>query len=196
MDNFISTSYGPQFCVTHKCISKNDQEISKTDNPENIFKEKDHECFRKARHKELYDSIRGEIMFCKDCEQNILSTDIVNQSLKRWTDTVIQGTRAQDNWPDTIISLSPFLYHMSGGCALESDPFWGNNCIRKTLLKYRFEEHSTSHSSSCFKKDCECRFRHPFMATPSTSMFIHFPNVVVVNGEEDKTIWVYLEEQF
>ncbi len=51
IDNFISTSYGSQFCVTHKCISKNDQEISKTDSPENIFKEKDPECFRKARHK-------------------------------------------------------------------------------------------------------------------------------------------------
>ncbi len=41
IDNFISTSYGPEFCVTHKCISENDQEISKTDIPENIFKEKD-----------------------------------------------------------------------------------------------------------------------------------------------------------
>ncbi len=27
-------------------------------------------------------------------------------------------------------------------------------------------------------------------------MFIHSPNVVVVDGEEDKTIWVYLEERF
>ncbi len=36
INNPISTSYGPQFCVTHKCISKNDQELSKTDIPENI----------------------------------------------------------------------------------------------------------------------------------------------------------------
>ena len=33
IDNFISTSYGPQFRVTHKCIGKNDQEISKTEIP-------------------------------------------------------------------------------------------------------------------------------------------------------------------
>ena len=45
IDNLISTSYGPQFCITHKCISKSDDEISKTDIPENIFKEKDSECF-------------------------------------------------------------------------------------------------------------------------------------------------------
>ena len=98
-------------------------------------------------------------MFCEDCEQTISTTDIINQSLKRWKGNVIQGIRAQDNRPDTVIPLSParldmaaytFLYHMNGGCALELDPFWGNNCIRKTLLKYRFEEHSASHSTSCF----------------------------------------------
>ncbi len=100
-------------------------------------------------------------MFCKDCEQTISTTDIVNQSLKRWKGTVIQGIRAQDNRPDTIIPLSParldmaaytFSYHMNGGCALESDPFWGNNCIRETMLKYRFDKHSASHSASCLKK--------------------------------------------
>jgi hypothetical protein len=45
IDNLISTSYGPQFCVTRKCISKSDQELLKTDILENIFKEKDHDCF-------------------------------------------------------------------------------------------------------------------------------------------------------
>ena len=106
-------------------------------------------------------------MFCKDCEQTISTTDIINQSLKRWKGNVIQGIRAQDNRPDTVIPLSParldmaaytFLYHMNGGCALESDPFWGNNCIRETLLKYRFEEHSASHSASCFKKAASVGF--------------------------------------
>ena len=107
IDNLISISYGPQFCVTHKCIIENDQEISKTDLPEYIFKETDPECFQNARHKELYDNIRVGIMFCKSCEQTISTTDIVNQSLKRLKDTVIQGTRAQDNRSDTIIPLSP-----------------------------------------------------------------------------------------
>ena len=53
IDNLISTSYGPQFCVTHKCKDDNDQETLKNYIPENIFNEKDPECFRKARHKEL-----------------------------------------------------------------------------------------------------------------------------------------------
>ncbi len=70
-------------------------------------------------------------MFCQDCEQTISTTDIVNQTLKWWKDTVIWGARAQDKWPDTNIPFSPewldmaaynFSYHMNGGCALESAP--------------------------------------------------------------------------
>jgi hypothetical protein len=119
-------------------------------------------------------------MFCQDWEQPISTTEIVNQSLKRWKDTVIQGARAQDKWPDTNIPLSPerlsmaaytFSYHMNGGCALESDPFGGHKDIRETLLKYRFEEHSACLCALCFKKGCECRFLFPFMSTPST--YIH-----------------------
>jgi hypothetical protein len=73
-------------------------------------------------------------MFCQDCEQPISTTDVVNQSLKQWKDTVIQSARAQDKWLDTNIPLSPerlvmaaytFSYHMNGGCALESEPYKG-----------------------------------------------------------------------
>ena len=81
-----------------------------------------------------------------------------------------------------------FLYHMNGGCALESDPFWGNNCIRETLLKYRFEVHSASHSASCFKKGCECRFLHPFTLTPST--YIHEDRG---NNNINETFWFCLD---
>jgi hypothetical protein len=35
-----------------------------------------------------------------------------------------------------------FLYYMNGGCLTETDPFWGNNNVWETLLRYRFEEHS------------------------------------------------------
>jgi hypothetical protein len=102
-------------------------------------------------------------MFCQDCEHTIFTTEIVNQSLKRWKDTVIQGARAQDKLLDTNIALSPesldmaaypISYHMNGGGTLESDPFGGHNNIRKTLLIYRFEEHSACHCVSCFKKGC------------------------------------------
>jgi hypothetical protein len=37
-------------------------------------------------------------MLCQDYEQTISTTEIVNQSLKRWKDTVIQGARAITGW--------------------------------------------------------------------------------------------------
>jgi hypothetical protein len=40
IDNLISTSYGPQFCVTHKCKDDNDQETLKNDIPKNIQRER------------------------------------------------------------------------------------------------------------------------------------------------------------
>ncbi len=132
-------------------------------------------------------------MLCQDCEQPISTTDIVNQSLKRWKDTAIQGARAQDKWPDTHVPLSPerlymaaytFSYHMNGGCALELDPFWGHNNTHKTLLKYRFEGHSACHCALCFKKSCKCRFLFPFMSTPST--YIHEDRGDSNNNE---TLW-------
>ena len=97
IDNVVSTSYGPQFCITHKCIGEKDQETLKTGIPENLFKEKEPECFHQARHKKLCNNIRGDIMFCQNCEQTISITDIVNQSLKRWKDAVIWGTRVQES---------------------------------------------------------------------------------------------------
>jgi len=87
------------------------------------------------------------------------------------------GYKAQDNWPDTNIPLSPerldmaaytYFYHMNEGCALATDPCWGNKNICETLLKYRFEEHSDCHCPLCFKIGCECRFIFPFMSTPCT----------------------------
>jgi hypothetical protein len=90
----LNTSYGPQFCITHKCFVEKDQETLKTDIPESIFKEKEPDWLRQARHKELCNDIRGGIMFCQDCEQTISTIEIVNRSLKWWKDTVIQGARA------------------------------------------------------------------------------------------------------
>jgi hypothetical protein len=90
--------------------------------------------------------------------------------LKWWKDTVIQGATAQDKWLNTNIPISPerlamaaytFSYHKNEGCALKSDPFLGHKDIRKTLLRYRFEEHSACHCASCFKKGCEFRFLLP-----------------------------------
>ncbi len=201
IDNVVSTSYGPQFCITHKCIGEKDQETSKTGIPESLFKEEEPDCLCWARHKDLCNDIGGGIIFCQDCEQPISTTDIMNQSLKRWKDTVIQeGARAQDKRPDTNISLSPerldmaaytFSYHMNGGCALESDPFWGHNDIPETLLKYRFEEHSACHCALCFKKGCKYRFLFPFMSTCST--YIHEDRG---DNNNNETLWFCLKGSF
>jgi hypothetical protein len=107
IDKVVSTSYGPQFCITHKCIGEKDQEKLKTGIAESLFKEKEPTWLRWARHKDSCKVIVGGIMFCQDCEQTMSTTDIANQSLKRWKDTVIQGARAHDKRPDTNIPLSP-----------------------------------------------------------------------------------------
>ncbi len=44
IDNVVSTSYGTQFCITHKCIGEKDQETLKTGIPESLFKEKEPDC--------------------------------------------------------------------------------------------------------------------------------------------------------
>ena len=97
-------------------------------------------------------------MFCPDCNQTVSSIDIVNNALQSWKDCLIPSNRAQHNRPDTMIPLSKerldmaaytFSYHMNEGCLTETNPFWGNSNVRETLLRYRFEEHSISHSASC-----------------------------------------------
>jgi hypothetical protein len=112
----------------------------------------------------LHDEVKGGIMYCPDWNETISTVDIVNKALQRWKDCLFPGDRMQHNRPDTVIPLSQerfemaactFSYHMNEGCVLESNSFWGNISVRETLLTYRFEEHSFSHSASCFKKGCE-----------------------------------------
>jgi hypothetical protein len=64
---------------------------------------------------------------------------------------------------------------------------WGHNNTCKTLLKYRFEEHSACHCASCFKKGCDCRFLFPFMSTLST--YIHEDRG---DNNKNETLWFCL----
>ena len=136
-------------------------------------------------------------MYCAECNKTMSTVDIVNNSLKRWRDTVLSNERTRHNRPDTNIPLSParldmaaytFSYHMNGGCALEQDCFWGNMHVQETLLKHRFEEHSSCHSGSCFKKGCECRFLFPYMSTSCT--YIHEDKG---DNNKNKTLWYSLD---
>ncbi len=78
----------------------------KVDVPKNLLSEKDPTILQRARHKELYDEVKGGIMFYPDCEQTVSSIDIVNKVLQRWKDCLIPGDRAQHNRPDIMIPLS------------------------------------------------------------------------------------------
>ena len=151
------------------------QKQSKTDTPENIFKEKEPDSFCWAWHKELCNDIIGDLMFCQDCKQTISTTDIVNQSLKRWKDYAIPGIRAQDNRPDTNIQLSPerldmaaynYLYHMNEGCILESDPFWGNKTFSKHCWSIGLKNIQLVIVHNKSKKAASVGFYFHFMSTP------------------------------
>ena len=48
VDSTISASYGTQLFITHNCIGDNNQQTTKSDTLENIFKEKEPDCFRQA----------------------------------------------------------------------------------------------------------------------------------------------------
>ena len=197
IDNVISASYGPDLSITHRCIDREENEQLKIGIADNLFREKDATHFCCARHKELYDEVKGGIMYCPDCKETMSTIDIVNKALQRWKDCLIPGDRAQHNRSDTMIPLSKerldmaaytFSYHLNGGCVLETDPFWGNINVREIWLRYRFEEHSFSHSASCFKKDCECRFLFPFMSTKCTC--IHEDKG---DKDQNKTLWYFLD---
>ncbi len=126
-------------------------------------------------------------MYCEDCDKTISTVDIINQSIQTWRDSIITNERVQYFRLDTQIPLSAarldmaaytFSYQMDDGCALEKDKFWDNIHVRETLLRYIFEEHSSHHSSLCFKKDCECRFLFPFQSNDCT--YIHNPAGVLL----------------
>jgi hypothetical protein len=53
------------------------------------------------------------------------------------------------------IAAYTYSYNMENGCHPSNDEFWKNEKMRLMLLKLRFEEHSWSHSRSCFKKVCQ-----------------------------------------
>ena len=197
IDDVLSADYGSDLYISHRCVQKDKNEELKIDIADNLLKEKKEIDFRRARHKELSDEAKRNIMYCAECDKTISTVDIVNNSLKRWRDTVLSNERAQHNRPDTNIPLTParldmaaytFSYHMNGGCALEKDCFGGNMHVRETLLKHRFKEHSSCHCGSCFKTSCECRFMFPFMSTPCT--YIHEDKG---DNNKNETLWYSLD---
>jgi hypothetical protein len=56
-----------------------------------MFREKDPTYFCHARQKELYDEVRGGIIYSPDCNQTISTIDIVHKALQRWKNCLIPG---------------------------------------------------------------------------------------------------------
>ncbi len=139
INNVISASYGPELRITHRYIDGDENVQLKIGIADKLFREKDPTHFCLARHKELYDKVKGGIMYCPDCNQTASTIDIVNKALQRWKDCLIPGDREQHNRPDTMIPLSKerldmatytFSYHMDGGCVLNRSILGGYQCLR------------------------------------------------------------------
>jgi hypothetical protein len=75
IDNVISASYGPDLSITHRCIDSDENEQMKIGTADDLFREKDASHFHRARHKELYDEIKGGIMYCPDCKETMTTID-------------------------------------------------------------------------------------------------------------------------
>ncbi len=112
IDNVLSASYGPDLCITYRCIDENQNEKLKTDIVDNLFIEKEPCYFWRARHKDLCNKVKGGIMYCGECDKNITTVDIVNQSLQRLSNAIISGNRAQLN---TSQEYSTFTWQVRHG---------------------------------------------------------------------------------
>jgi hypothetical protein len=71
-DNVISASYGPDLSITHRCIDGDENKQLKIGIANKLFRESDPTHFCCARHNELYDEIKGDIMYCPNCNQPFL----------------------------------------------------------------------------------------------------------------------------
>ena len=94
IDRVVCASYGQGVCITHRCVDQNNTYTMKHDIPQNIFKQKESDIFRQARNKDACEKVKGEIMYCEDCDKTISTVDIINQSLQTWRDSIITGERA------------------------------------------------------------------------------------------------------
>ena len=108
IDDVLSADYGSDLYISHRCVRKDKNEESKIEIADDMLKEKKEVDFRRARHKELYDKVLGNIMYCAECDKTMSTVDIVNNALKRWRDTVIPNERAQHNRPDTYFSVEGY----------------------------------------------------------------------------------------
>ena len=170
INNFMHSSYDPDFDVTHRCIQdcpgSTRTQTSAQQRSNCHFEDCDLQVFRNARHKSPSKDIQRRVAKLRQCGKFVSTTDIVNTALETWRQYVLEaGSSIQVGIPLTEARLDIAVYRHSydvdGGGVDESDAFWGNKDVRDTLLQLTFDEHESHHHSSCFKKGSKCSFFLP-----------------------------------
>jgi hypothetical protein len=134
IDDVISASFGLDLCILHRCVNKDQNEELKIDIADNLLKEKKEVDFRHARHKDLYNEVNGNIMYCAECDKTMSTVDIVNNSLKRWKDTVFSNERTQHNRPDRHGCIHFFIPHEWRLC-FRKRLFWGKYACSGNVIE-------------------------------------------------------------
>ena len=114
--------------------SKNDGRDVKAIIADKVYEDQVPRIFCNARHKELCHEIKGKVMKCSECHQEISTVEMINNCLQSWRETTFNSNRTRANQPDTIIPISPkrldmaaytFSYHMEGDVLGERIHFGG-----------------------------------------------------------------------
>ena len=167
VDMIMSTTFGPDLYVPPINFSNA------------VCTDASPQIFRDARHKELCKGIEGKVIQRGDEKDRISPMVLIEYSLKQWKKHALRDAKRTDRF-DTALPMDSarvdiaaycYSYHMIGGSNRIDDEFWGDEKIRQTLLRYKFDMHEYGHRCSCFKKTSECRFLFPFLTTSKT--YIH-----------------------
>ena len=86
INNFMHSSYGPDFDVTHGCIQDRPGRIRAQISAQQCsnchFEDCDLQVFRKTRHKSLSKEIQGRVAKYRQCGELVSTKDIVNMALE------------------------------------------------------------------------------------------------------------------
>lgn len=187
VDRVMKASYTTPLSFQHNCNGRLNE------NKYDIY-ERDHQCFRDARHQALSILTRGHLLQCVKCKNTFTPTFFVENTLSEklrsyGIDTTLTPQpvgsteeRKLSCMTDAQLDVAAYSYmydfHSENGQLPVhiANTQWADDEFRSLLREHRFEYHDMWHRYTCFKKGCECRFMFPFLARKST----------VIDEEEDE----------
>eukprot|EP00986_Skeletonema_menzelii_P016993 scaffold16882_cov138-Skeletonema_menzelii.AAC.1 len=133
------------------------------------------DIFREARHERGCGDIKGgpgSVMQCKGCGHVTSPKEITASVLKNLQQEApgnLGLPAFDDSFSSERLDIAAYrtIYDVPDGNGNDRD-----SAIRSILLNEKFNQHSTLHASSCFKKGCECRFLFPFLASSGSKLDI------------------------